>query len=137
MKKQCKFIAIAELVIGIPGSFAAAWFWGTDLYGNRSWFVTILILITFILSIYFSFVIFYSISQVLENQETIYERLERIDTSVSKQDEKLNTLRTASVFDDVKENIDGWRCPNCGKLNPSYVGTCACGTQKFEKQFYK
>lgn len=133
MKKQCKIIAIAELIIGSIGSFAAAGLFGTDLYGNRNWFVTIVAFISFMLWTYFLFVIFYSISQILENQETIYERLERIDTSISKQDEKLNTLRTASVFDDVKENIDGWRCPNCGKLNPSYVGTCACGNQKLEK----
>lgn len=25
---------------------------------------------------------------------------------------------------------NGWRCPDCGRVNASYVGTCACGKRK-------
>lgn len=25
---------------------------------------------------------------------------------------------------------NGWRCPDCGRVNASYVGTCACGRRK-------
>ncbi len=24
----------------------------------------------------------------------------------------------------------GWKCDNCGRTNPSYTGTCACGNSK-------
>jgi hypothetical protein len=27
----------------------------------------------------------------------------------------------------------GWKC-TCGRVNPSYTGTCACGKRKVEKQ---
>ena len=27
----------------------------------------------------------------------------------------------------------GWRCKNCGRSNPSYTGTCACGTSKHDQ----
>ena len=23
-----------------------------------------------------------------------------------------------------------WKCPNCGKINQNYVGTCGCGERK-------
>lgn len=25
---------------------------------------------------------------------------------------------------------DGWKCPSCGRMNASYVGTCGCGERK-------
>ena len=28
------------------------------------------------------------------------------------------------------ENETGWKCPNCNKINPNFVGTCSCGTSK-------
>ncbi len=41
--------------------------------------------------------------------------------------------------EEVKEEIDMskfWTCPNCGKLNNNYVGTCGCGESKpFEFDF--
>ncbi len=49
---------------------------------------------------------------------------------------------TSSIFSDSnRRNLNssgraastpsnGWRCPDCGRINASYVGTCACGKRK-------
>jgi len=31
---------------------------------------------------------------------------------------------------DILDNWDGWRCPNCGKVHYQYESTCSCGTRK-------
>lgn len=28
----------------------------------------------------------------------------------------------------------GWKCSKCGRVNPSYTGTCACGGSKYETE---
>lgn len=28
----------------------------------------------------------------------------------------------------------GWKCSKCGRVNPSYTGTCACGGTKYETE---
>lgn len=30
----------------------------------------------------------------------------------------------------VKRNATDWKCPDCGRYNPSYCGTCGCGRSK-------
>lgn len=32
----------------------------------------------------------------------------------------------------VNSSGNEWRCPNCGKVNQSYIGTCGCGEEKPE-----
>lgn len=32
--------------------------------------------------------------------------------------------------DDPKNVADGWKCEECGRVNHSYTGTCACGKAK-------
>ena len=31
---------------------------------------------------------------------------------------------------DTSVGVNEWKCPNCGKVNQNYVGTCGCGTLK-------
>lgn len=29
---------------------------------------------------------------------------------------------------------NGWKCSKCGRVNPSYTGTCSCGTSKMQSE---
>lgn len=29
---------------------------------------------------------------------------------------------------------NGWKCSKCGRVNPSYTGTCGCGTSKMQSE---
>lgn len=51
------------------------------------------------------------------------------------QENNYNTalFRDKTLNDNRKAKIDSskeWRCPNCGRINQNYVGTCGCGKTK-------
>lgn len=43
-------------------------------------------------------------------------------------DNNINAVRNNNVI--TVNNTNTWVCPNCGKVNQNYVGTCGCGTRK-------
>lgn len=54
--------------------------------------------------------------------------------------EYLNYLKSQGLIteNDISQHSpvssDAWQCPNCGRINQSYVGTCGCGTSKVSAQ---
>lgn len=43
-----------------------------------------------------------------------------------------SSVQPVVLTDNRKPGINEWKCPNCGKINANYVGTCGCGTAKSE-----
>ena len=41
-----------------------------------------------------------------------------------------NTPNTNGIYNQNTVSSSDWHCPNCGKVNPNYVGTCGCGEVK-------
>ena len=50
--------------------------------------------------------------------------------ALTKQDVSRYTTASPSLDDRTLQN-GGWKCP-CGRVNPAYTGTCACGKSKRE-----
>ncbi len=125
LKKICKTLGAISFVVGAIGSIVLAVTAGVTLsisrHGNldkvRNWPLTIIYFIACLLcTAIFSFILL-GISEVLERLETI--------TKVQ------NTLvqnTTPDTKDDPPQ--DYWKCPQCGKSNPPYTGTCSCGNSK-------
>ena len=125
MKKICKTLGTISFVVGAIGSIVLAVTAGVTLsisrHGNldkvRNWPLTIIYFIACLLcTAIFSFILL-GISEVLERLETI--------TKVQ------NTLVQNTTPDTKDESPqDYWKCPQCGKNNPPYTGTCSCGNSK-------
>lgn len=57
---------------------------------------------------------------------TILEHLEEL--------KKTNSQMSTTIKNDIEAKKEPtrneWKCPNCGKINANYVGSCGCGTKK-------
>lgn len=131
MKKACRILGIIVLVLGIIGSIALAWDNGVvvtsdffdDIDSKRSISLTIGWFAGGLLSTAVASVILFSISEILE-------RLEGLSWRVSEVEGKLESAeRKEKEADDITYR-GSWRCPECGRVNASYVGTCGCGQTK-------
>ena len=130
MKQFLHVLAVIELVLGIIGCFVVAYQRGNTIdfvysgktYFERDWSMTIGIFIGGLISILIVFGILEGMVAILENQEDIYTQLRTNNNSVS------SYMENNPLFNQPKK--DEWKCPNCGKINASYVGTCSCGTEK-------
>lgn len=40
------------------------------------------------------------------------------------------TIKVEKQNNSPTVKMDEWRCPECGKINKNYVGTCSCGVDK-------
>lgn len=52
-----------------------------------------------------------------------------VDTQTDSHEICTNGTRAQRKYVEASE-YDEWTCPNCGKINQEYVGTCACGRRK-------
>lgn len=63
--------------------------------------------------------IFYGIGTILEHLEEL---------------KKTNSQMSTTIKNDIEAKKEPtrneWKCPNCGKINQNYVGSCGCGTKK-------
>ena len=125
MKQICKTLGMISLVAGVIGSFVLAYAGGATLsisrYGTleneRNWLLTIIYFLVGLVCIS-------AVSAILLGISEILERLESIDQV---QDVLVQNTQS-DVEDKVPQNY--WKCPNCGKANPPYTGTCGCGQLK-------
>lgn len=136
MKSQCKIIAIVELILGILGSFILAKSGGLNAYtGERNWTTTIFIFLIGIIVSYVFFVVLYSISEIMDNQEYIMKQLEKTEASPENRPVKsTGSNSSASLLSGTKSSTmdeEGWLCAKCGRLNPNSSSVCSCGKHRY------
>ena len=141
MKSQCRIIAIVELILGVIGSFILAKGAGINVYaGGRNWTTTIFTFLIGVVVSYVFFVVLYSISEIMDNQEYIMKQLEKHEenpnTSSPASSAKVSrSNRAASLLGGTKQGTsdeeDGWLCAKCGRLNPNGSSVCSCGKHRF------
>lgn len=126
MKQICKTLGMITLVGGTIGSFGVAYAAGATLtlsrYGNlermRNWPLTIIYFLASLICVAAFSAILLGIAEVLEY-------LESIDQG---QDDLIQNTKPDTEEEPPQSY---WKCPNCGKNNPPYTGTCSCGQSKF------
>ena len=120
MKSQCKIIAIVELILGVIGSFILAKSAGINVYaGGRNWTTTIFTFLIGVVVSYVFFVVLYSISEIMDNQEYIMKQLEKQqenpDASSPAPPTKISRSNSsASLLGETKSgptDEEGWLCP--------------------------
>ncbi len=135
MKSQCKIIAIVELILGVIGSFILAKGTGFNVYsGGRNWTTTIFTFLIGVVVSYVFFVVLYSISEIIDNQEYIMKQLEKEDVQASPASaSKPASNSSVSLMSGAKsaEPDEGWICPKCGTMNPVSSTACKCGKRRF------
>lgn len=137
MRKQCRVIAVLELVLGILGSFLIAKSAGLNVFtGKRNWLISIIIFIIGIGFSYLFLIVMYSISEILRNQDQIIEFLEKKESFDTKPPAKTsNSNNSASLLGSSSKSgfseEDGWICSKCGTWNPNSSSRCQCGKSKY------
>lgn len=131
MKKMCTTLAGIILVLGIICSIILAWNNGVvvdyDLYHGieekRSFLFTVMWFVCGIFVTVVEAVILNAIGEILENQEYIMKKISDVESKVA------FVERKGKDENDLKYN-GSWKCSECGRVNASYIGTCACGKSK-------
>lgn len=136
MKSQCKIIAIVELILGVIGSFILAKGTGINVYaGERNWATTIFTFLIGVVVSYVFFVVLYSISEIIDNQEYIMKQLEKHQEKPNISSANAShSNSSASLFCGTESGTtdeEGWLCTKCGRLNPNSYSICSCGKHRF------
>lgn len=63
----------------------------------------------------------------VSNSNTTYKNI--LSAASEKVKTVTNTYNT-KISDKIPISNNEWKCPNCGKINQNYTGTCGCGQQK-------
>lgn len=131
MKKMCTDLGRFVLILGIIGSIILAWNNGITVdYDSYHRVVEerrslLLVIMWFAFGMFLTViqsVVLNALGEILENQEYIIRK-------ISESSSKVESLDKNKEKDEIKYN-NSWKCPECGRLNASYIGTCACGKTK-------
>lgn len=131
MKDACNTLGTIVLVLGIIGSIALAWNNGVtvtyDSYSGveetRSILLTLVWFVAGILSTAIGTVILVSLGEILEYLEVLSRRVSEVEG-------KMSTVERKDKESDDIAYKGSWKCPQCGRVNASYIGTCGCGQTK-------
>ena len=131
MQKSCSILGAIVLVLGVIGSIGLAWNNGVTITYNayfgiekeRSMLLTMVWFVGGVFSTAIGTVILIALGEILENLETILKRISVIEGKVS------SVEKREKEADDITYN-GSWKCPQCGRVNASYTGTCGCGQVK-------
>ncbi|MBO5099387.1 MAG: DUF3899 domain-containing protein [Clostridia bacterium] len=106
LRKGCIVLLVIMILIVIIGSFG--------LFG-QNFLAGLLYLIVGIVATLFYAGFLFLFLDMAEDVEYIKYKIMEIDRKNNK---------------DKEEIKDGWKCEECGRVNHSYTGTCACGKAK-------
>ena len=128
IKGLIKTLSYIQLLLGIIGSFVIAYskgkVSGNSRHYERSVGITIGWFLVSMLSVLVLFSILYALYSIIENQENILFKLNKLNSE--KDSDKVKKWDAPE-----KKLKDGeWRCSDCGKINSSYISTCGCGCPK-------
>lgn len=110
---------IASLLLAINSATAVGYFKSEFNFGT---FLLVFVVGSLISA--FSSIFAFTMGEILERLATIDYNLYTIASN------KSLIAANESARNDEMMGSGGWRCSQCGKVNPSYTGTCACGNQK-------
>lgn len=114
------FIGVCFSILGFIGGIVLAIVLKNFLFCLLEW-----------VSIFLFVAIYFGIGTIIENQVIIHDLLIGTSDSVKsieKAEEKRDENKKAATSRVLSANE--WKCPQCGKINQNYVGTCGCGTMK-------
>lgn len=112
MQTICKGFGYFVLVCGIVGGIITG-----IMAKSFVWFFL------FALSGCIYSVVFFVAAEILFWLESISDLLRSNNVNQQKQIE---------IGGIVKPNSNQWKCPDCGRINANYTGTCACGRSRTE-----
>ncbi len=126
MKSICKGLGYGIIGLGSLASIFMAYsmgrtmvegYWRTELV--RNWPLTILYFFVglFVTAVWAAILL--GIAEIIESLETV---------KVEKSPESENVLSGLPAEQFAAGTY--WKCPHCGRNNPSYTGTCGCGQTK-------
>lgn len=118
MAKYCKALGIIILTIGILES--------VYIWINGSF---ILFLIALVLAVFNSF-IYFAVDELHERLEAVERKVKGPAQGINIKDVDMQNYIYNTMTDRKLMDNGGWRCDGCGRINASYVGTCACGRSK-------
>lgn len=104
LRKGSIVLLVIMLLIVIIGSFG--------LFGQNFLAGLLYLIIGVVATLFYAGFIFLFLDMA-EDVEYIKHKVMEIDRKSNK--------------DKQEEIKDGWKCPECGRVNHSYTGTCACG----------
>lgn len=124
MKSICKWLGYAVLVLGVIGGIGTA-----VAYGGNG-FLAVLLFLAEVFSAVILAAILLGISDAIDGIDEI--------TSLVQQLQRSQSETSPAIFHDNNRGLapkrggspGSWKCPQCGRLNSSYVGTCGCGHAK-------
>ncbi|MBQ7504644.1 MAG: hypothetical protein IJT79_04935 [Ruminococcus sp.] len=77
------------------------------------------------------------------DSETLLSDINNMVSSLKESASSQNSTKSASISNSIKTHSEKtstqqnnivktneWKCPNCGKIHQSYVGSCGCGEEK-------
>lgn len=158
MKNLCKTLANVELVLGVIGSIFLAYTMGMrldyrSLSLERDIGSTLVIFTSTMLCVATLYVILYAISEILENQERLIQKMnDQQVTSIKNSTPICSPPPKSSVhivtstapvensskkIEQVVENVNNenwkvyndWKCPSCKRINDGLIEICTCGTK--------
>lgn len=159
MKMLCKTLAYIELILGFIGSIVLPYTLGVKydyrtLQLKRDGTATFAIFITTILCVITIWAILYAISEILENQEKLFQILGENNNTYLKNNKistglpltppqsplplspqiqvPINRQESVNAGADSEEwkLYDAWKCPICKRINEGSENTCVCGLQR-------
>lgn len=118
MAKYCNSFGLFVLAIGI---IEAVFIWINGSF--------ILFLVALAAAAFNSF-IYFAAAELHERLEAMEKKVNVQTPGIKIKDMDMQSYIYNTMTDRKLMDNGGWKCDGCGRINASYVGTCACGRSK-------
>lgn len=117
MVKWCYTLGVILVGIGVIETIY--------IWANGAFLLGVISLISCIINA----VVYFAVAELDERLQNV-ERYKVLEKTSPVKDTDMKSYVYNTIRDRNMVDAGGWRCPKCGKVNASYVGTCGCGAQK-------